>query len=71
MTAELKHNEGLTVGQGDQDQDQDFVYEECSCCGSLMTDVERIWVNEDDQYICVDCKDEYGVLAKLCLELRY
>jgi len=46
-----------------------FVYESCSICRQRLTDSKDIFVSvESDQYICLDCATENGIIVVECLE---
>jgi len=57
--------------EGYNGKDLDYVEERCTKCGKRMTNVEYIWVDENDRYICTFCKNKHKINAVHCAEMDY
>ena len=48
-------------------KESDYVDEQCSVCGKIMTNVKYIWIDDNDRYLCTTCKnDEWYLCKTLC-----
>jgi DNA-directed RNA polymerase subunit RPC12/RpoP len=47
---------------------EEFLAESCYYCGVEIINVEEIFVDEEDHYICSKCKRKLKIEAKKCLE---
>ena len=50
--------------------DLDYIFETCAMCGIELIRVEDIMVDENDQYICKDCKEYHHVKARICADIN-
>lgn len=62
MTQKLRHHNL-------QDDEQNYIDEECAECRKHMTDIKYIYVGSDDLYYCHNCTIEYDIVAVRCREL--
>jgi hypothetical protein len=53
---------------GEDDYGDEYIDEICGCCGIHMNDVNDIFVDVEDRYVCGECVDTYGIDVVRCKE---
>ena len=48
--------------------DINYIEERCTKCGKRMTNVNYIWVDDNDKYICTTCKNKYNINVVKCAD---
>jgi predicted RNA-binding Zn-ribbon protein involved in translation (DUF1610 family) len=48
-----------------------YISENCTICGKELMDIDDIYVDELDHYICEKCGDNHNIQSKKCKDLSF
>lgn len=48
-----------------------YISENCFCCGKELIDINDIFVDYNDHYLCQKCVDKHNIDTKKCKELSF